>query len=154
MKLKQLVKIVEQVCLAMPNVRSFISGDVYELNSLLESEYSAMVLSQNTHTVDLEEGVENYSFHLFYVDRLTSDDSNRLDVQSEANDALITVLGKLDELGIVSRNLSINTFKERFSASCSGAFASFNITLDIDDCLSDLPSDIENKITKIIEGEC
>lgn len=154
MKLKQLVKIIEQICLTMPNVRTFICGDVYELNSLLESEYSAMVLSQNTHTVDLEEGVENFSFHLFYVDRLTSDDSNRLDIQSEGNDALITVLGKLDELGIVSRNLSINTFKERFSSSCSGAFASFNITLDINDCLDDIPSDIEDKINKIIEGEC
>lgn len=134
MQLKNLVYTIEKICKRQPNVRTFWEGDVYELNSMPSAEFGVMALTQQTHRANSE--YIDYGFTLFYIDRLTSDSTNKLDAQSHGIQVLKSVLTELEDLGIYSASeWEIHTFTERFSQSCSGAYVQLTLRLDEDVCV-------------------
>jgi len=128
MTYKNLVKLVETICLDQPNIRSFIEGDVYTLNSITPKYIATCLTLQNRRDVN---GFSYYVVYLFYVDRLKKDLSNDQQIVSSGIDALTTIVNRLRNSDGVfwdeSYAVTLTPFHERFSDECSGVMANFTI---------------------------
>ena len=133
-----LYKLVQDVCnlgKAQPNVNFVSQGDIYQLNHNQDVDYPAFVVTQGTHTgSDYDE--EQFTLTLFAVDRLVSDKSNEIDVQSWANSVLLSVIKNIGDfyIGTVQSGFKIQTFTEKFDSLCAGAYVTLAINVDINDC--------------------
>ena len=133
-----LYKLVQDVCnlgKAQPNISFVSQGDIYQLNHNQDIDYPAFIVTQGTHTgSDYDE--EQFTLTLFAVDRLVSDKSNEIDVQSWANDVLMDVTRKIEEfyIGTVQPGFKIQTFTEKFDSLCAGAYATIAVTIENNDC--------------------
>ena len=133
-----LYKLVQDVCnlgKAQPNVNFVTQGDIYQLNHNQDVDYPAFVVTQGTHTgSDYDE--EQFTLTLFAVDRLVSDKSNEIDVQSWANSVLLSVIKNIGDffIGTVQSGFKIQTFTEKFDSLCAGAYVTLAINVDINDC--------------------
>ena len=133
-----LYKLVQDVCnlgKAQPNVNFVTQGDIYQLNHNQDVDYPAFVVTQGTHTgSDYDE--EQFTLTLFAVDRLVSDKSNEIDVQSWANSVLLSVIKNIGDffIGTVQSGFKIQTFTEKFDSLCAGAYVTLSINVDINDC--------------------
>ena len=133
-----LYKLVQDVCnlgKVQPNISFVSQGDIYQLNHNQDIDYPAFIVTQGTHTgSDYDE--EQFTLTLFAVDRLVSDKSNEIDVQSWANDVLMDVTRKIEEfyIGTVQPGFKIQTFTEKFDSLCAGAYATIAVTIENNDC--------------------
>ena len=133
-----LYKLVQDVCnlgKAQPNVNFVTQGDIYQLNHNQDVDYPAFVVTQGTHTgSDYDE--EQFTLTLFAVDRLVSDKSNEIDVQSWANSVLLSVIKNIGDffIGTVQSGFKIQTFTEKFDSLCAGAYVTLAINVDINEC--------------------
>lgn len=135
MKLYSVIEGIKRICYTIPNVHTVIVGDVYDLNQLQDIEYSAMVITEQTHQYNNEDEYDVYGLNIFYVDRETSDKSNILDVHSHGIDALKEVVKYIEEIGgYITNQYTINTFEERFDSVCAGAYATINVRFQSEDC--------------------
>ena len=140
MNLYELINAIKQLCEGVPNVHTVLSGDVYQLNSNPDLEYSAMVISQDTHTVRPNDEYIDYTFNIFYVDRLTEDKSNKIDIENTAIQTLKHISNSLDELGFYINDFETQIFEERFEALCAGAYARMVVRVNNDECGNTLGS--------------
>lgn len=121
MNLYQTVQYILSVAKAQPNVGLAYEGDVYDLNELQNIAYPAVVVAQNTHAESGE--WRGYGFNIFYVDRLTDDKKNRLEIQNIALEALSNIYKVLVESGFeVQGEMRFHPFDERFDAECAGMY--------------------------------
>lgn len=133
-----LYKLVQDICnlgKAQPNVNFVTQGDIYQLNHNQDVDYPAFVVTQGTHTgTDYDE--EQFTLTLFAVDRLVSDKSNEIDVQSWANSVLLSVIKNIGDfyIGTVQSGFKIQTFTEKFDSLCAGAYVTLAINVETDDC--------------------
>lgn len=130
MTLLETIKLLEHIAESQPNVNGIVeTGDIFDLNKdEYQQKYSAFCVTQNTHTVGEE--FTTYSFTLFYVDRLTLDKSNKLEIQSTAveffGNFIRTIMKDYSELNWT--NGEVTPFTEKFSAECAGAYMVCSIT--------------------------
>ena len=130
MTLLETINLLNWVAQNQPNVNGIVeSGDVFDLNKdEYQQKYAAFCVQQNTHNIS--EDFTTFSFTLFYVDRLTLDKSNKLEIQSTAceffQNLIKTIMQKFENLNWT--NGEVTTFTERFSAECAGAFMTCSIT--------------------------
>lgn len=137
--LRAVVNKIEQAVRSVDyNMGSFFYGDIYNINHLQEVKYPAVIVTNSTHTSKSD--YITYNFNIFYVDRLTADKSNKLDVQSMATISLNNALQVLDEGYIVNDNWEIHTFEEKFNDVCAGAYINVGIQCPIELCNVELPS--------------
>ena len=131
MTLYEIVTHLQEIAKQQPNINYVGEGDIYELNSKPNIDYSVFFITQTNH-VQYENTIE-YNLTLFFVDRLMADESNRLKIQSEG----IMMLGNI--INIFSQKYydveieySINhtTFLQKFADSCAGVFANVKIIAD------------------------
>ena len=136
MTLYELIENIKNLGKSEPNVSFVTQGDIYELNHQQNIEYPAFVVTQGTHFGSAENGVENYGLTLFLVDRLTSDKSNELDVQSWADTGLKNIISRIEEhnLGVIQGQYTVQTFTEKFDSLCAGAYVSINIQVQVLEC--------------------
>lgn len=121
MNLYQTAKYILSVAQHQPNVGLAYEGDIYDLNEKQDIAWPAVAVSQVTHAENGE--WRGYGFNIFYVDRLTADKSNRLEVQSIAIEALSNIAKVLVESGFETQGeIRFHTFDERFDAECAGAY--------------------------------
>lgn len=132
----RLIECINELCkLAkeQPAVKTIVHNDIYRLNSNPAVDYGVFAYTQGTHRED-SEGFVRYEFTLFYVDRLTDDKSNEIEVQSTALDVLGNIIRGFENryLGGAFETVNYVTFTERFSDECAGAFAtvSFQVNLE------------------------
>ena len=146
MTLYELIENIKNLGKSEPNVSFVTQGDIYELNHQQDIDYPAFVVTQGTHFGSAENGVENYGLTLFLVDRLTSDKSNELDVQSWADTGLKNIISRIEEhnLGVIQGQYTVQTFKEKFDSLCAGAYVSLNIQVQVLEC-----NCCENKINLV-----
>lgn len=128
MTYKQLVKVVENICLNIPDVRTFIEGDVYTLNSITPT-YEVMCLTlQNRQD---RNGFSYYRVVLFYVDRLKKDLSNEQEIISSGIEKMDYVMETLKNTDGVfwdeTQTNVITPFRQRFADETSGVYAEFTI---------------------------
>lgn len=131
--LKDIILKIKELALSFPDIHSFYNGDVYQLNENADVKYSTCVVSQQQHEVDVENQTITFNLIVFIIDRQTSDGDNILDVQSHAIDILNNIALELSSMAVVN-DYNINTFRERFSSLCAGAFMNIGIEIGIDDC--------------------
>ena len=134
MKYKEIVKIIKNISLALPDVQSFYTGDVYEVNADQSVKYSSIVLTNQEHSFDNVNDKFNYNFILFYIDRLTDDEANRTDVHTAAVSALKNIVQRLEDYNVIINDFKFNLFRERFNDSCAGAYATLSVEVEDDDC--------------------
>lgn len=126
MTLAQLVKIIEEIAAAQPAVATIVPNDVFALNSYAETKYGVFAWTQGEHSGGLERYANGFRFTFFYVDRLTDDASNRLEVQSVGIETLGNVLRALGREFEMSEWTYV-TFNQRFADSCAGVYAQVTI---------------------------
>lgn len=130
MTLLETINLLNWIASNQPNVNGIVeTGDIYDLNKdEYQQKYSAFCVTQDTHNVGEE--FTTFSFTLYYVDRLTLDKNNKLEIQSTAVEFFAnfikTVMQKFDSLNWT--NGEVTTFTEKFSAECAGAYMDCSIT--------------------------
>ena len=134
MKYKEIVKIIKNISLALPDVQSFYTGDVYEVNADQSIKYSSIVLTNQEHSFDNVNDRFQYNFILFYIDRLTDDEANRVDVHTAAVSALKAIVQRLEDYNVIINDFKFNLFRERFNDSCAGAYATLSVEVEDNDC--------------------
>ena len=133
MTLIQLIRAMELVALRQPAVKCVVENDVFRLNSLPNAKYGVFAWLPGEHREDTETSLRTYSFTLFYVDRLRTDEKNQIEVQSVGVETLRNILRSLEEnWGVEVGRYSIRTFNQRFIDVCAGAFANVQITAPVD----------------------
>lgn len=136
MKLKDIKKTIEQIALSLPNVNTFIFGDVYQLNTMKDAKYSAIAVTQNSHREDDE--YRYYGLNLFYIDRNTNDNGNVLDNQSVGIEILDTLISDLEAAGVlIESDRTYQPFTENFNQLCSGVYVTLNLQVEKDECGED-----------------
>lgn len=124
MKLIEFINAMVEIAKEQPAVRTVVHNDIYKLNALPDVEYGVFAYVQGTHR-QTEDSFISFNFTLFYVDRLTEDRGNEVEVQSTGLDVLRNIILKMEELytGSEKQPVSYVTFTERFSDECAGAYA-------------------------------
>ena len=134
MKYRELLNNITEVAKKHPNINSTFIGDVYELNHRNDVDYCAFVITNGTHRVNSDEDYIDYTINLFYVDRLTADESNRTQIHSSGIDFMNSLLRAVEKLGVVVVEHTENVFNERFNDVCAGVYATVVLRVDIDEC--------------------
>ena len=134
MKYRELLNNITEVAKKHPNINSTFIGDVYELNHRNDVDYCAFVITQGTHRVNSDEDYIDYTLNLFYVDRLTADESNRTQIHSSGIDFMNSLLRAVEKLGVTVVEHTENVFNERFNDVCAGVYATVVLRVDIDEC--------------------
>ena len=134
MKYRELLNNITEVAKKHPNINSTFIGDVYELNHRNDVDYCAFVITQGTHRVNSDEDYIDYTLNLFYVDRLTADESNRTKIHSSGIDFMNSLLRAVEKLGVTVVEQTLNVFNERFNDVCAGVYATVVLRVDIDEC--------------------
>lgn len=128
-----IVKAIEKIGNAIPDVNTVVLSDIFKLNELPDIDYSVFAIIQDQHREDDEYVYMN--FYLYYVDRLLNDHSNQLEIQSHGMSLLSTVIGKIEDLGIVlspDTDRIFQPFNQRFSDECAGVYARVEIMVPVD----------------------
>ena len=135
MSLYSTVNKILSIARRQPDVFDAGEGDIYELlNGRMDIAYPVVALTQQQHPQDMavDGDFSTFTFTLFYVDRLTSDKSNRLQVQSHAIEVLRNIARELEtETDLPTKNYV--TFTERFESMCAGAYLEFSMYDILDD---------------------
>lgn len=136
MNLAQLVERLKAVALAQPSIKTVVENDVFRLNAMASVKYGVFAFTQGQHRANIGTGVTTFTFSLFYVDRLTEDASNEVEVQSVGIETLTNIIQTLaDEFGVAP--WTINTFNQRFADLCAGAYATVAVDVPFDYTCSD-----------------
>lgn len=140
MTLKEIFNALNRIAGAQPLINSVVeTGDIYDINEKADVEFSVFCAVNATHTYSVDENLMNYTFVLYYVDRLTSDQSNKIDVQSSAIQVLNNIIKTFsDEYGDVAEitdSVSYEVFTESFKQLCAGAYATVTIQADVYPCI-------------------
>lgn len=128
MTLMQLIQTIESVVQKQPNIKMIVRNDVFRINSAPSLQYGVFAWTQGQHS-GTTEGQTSFSFSFFYVDRLKGDASNQIEVQSVACATLTNILRSLEERDIEIGSYTLQTFNQRFTDECAGAFC--NVTLSV-----------------------
>lgn len=131
--LKAVVRSIESTSKSVdPTVGTFFYGDIYNINHIQEIKYPAIIVTNGTHTATSD--YITYYFNIFYVDRLTANKSNKLEVQSAAIMTLKNTNQLLDEQFIVNDNYEFHTFEEKFNDVCAGAYVTVGVKCPVQAC--------------------
>lgn len=130
MTLVELIKTMEVVASHQPSVKMVVENDIFRLNNKADAKYGVFAFLQGQHTTSADSSLFNYTFTLFYVDRLKNDRSNQIEIQSVGVQTLDNIIRQLDGLGIYAeQNYSFQVFNQRFVDECAGVFC--NVTLSV-----------------------
>lgn len=129
MTLAEIVKKVEGVASVQPSIKTIVPNDVFKLNAMADVEYGVFAWTQGQHSSSLDNMI-TYQFTLFYVDRLRSDLSNQVEVQSVGVSTLGNIIKSLEEQQVFPQaSITFQTFNQRFLDECAGVFC--NVAFDV-----------------------
>lgn len=136
MTLEETIKALNKIALDQPAVNEVIeSGDIYDLNSHRSANFGVFCCTQGQHTTDIENGQNTYRFFLYYVDRLKSDNSNKIEVQSTALEVLKNIVRTfVREYDAEISRFDFDVFTESFAQLCAGAYTTLDLVVDDDNC--------------------
>lgn len=131
MTLLETIRAIERTAVRQPAVNTVVRNDVLRLNTLPDVRYGVVVWTQGQHVIGPD--IHTYAFTLFYVDRLTADKSNEVEVQSVGIQTLGNIIASLADAGIYAEDSwSAQTFNQRFEDECAGVFASVRLQVPAD----------------------
>lgn len=128
MTLAQTIEAIEMVAMQQPSVNMIVRNDVFRINSAPSLRYGVFAWTQGQHTGNVN-GMREYQFTLFYVDRLTEDKGNMTEVQSVGCETIGNILNVLaDDYDVEAEAYSLQPFSQRFTDECAGVFANVKLT--------------------------
>ncbi|MBO5809629.1 MAG: hypothetical protein J6R32_02255 [Bacteroidales bacterium] len=132
MTLKTIIDLILEVAGNRPNIKTVREGNVYDLNDIPDVEYGVFYVTQGTHSFSQE--TITYNLNLFYIDRLTPNLDNRLQIQSDGITEIQNILLLFAETYDVEieYNANVTAFNQRFADDCAGVFVTVQIT-DVND---------------------
>ena len=97
MTLQELIVKLEGVASTQPSLQMIVRNDVFRLNALPDARYGVFAWTQGEHATGAEDSLFRYRLTLFYVDRLTFDKGNEVEVQSVGIETLENILLTLEK---------------------------------------------------------
>ena len=126
MTLVETIQVIERIAAQQPSVNMIVRNDVFRLNTIPDAKYGVFCWTQREHSI--AEDLCSYSFVFFYVDRLTEDRGNELEVQSVGIQTLDNIIRTLNEMGVWSEGTwTAQTFNQRFLDECAGVWATVRL---------------------------
>ena len=125
MTLSEVIHKIEMVAGGQPTIHSIVRNDIFRLNTYPDAKYGVFGWTQGQHASEIGSSLITYRFTFFYIDRLTHDLANQVEIQSVGIQTLDNILRLLEEQGIVSASeVTYTTFNLRFHDETAGVFAS------------------------------
>lgn len=115
--LKYTINKIINVAYQEPLVNTIVRGDIFRINTKPECRYGVFAVIQNTHSSTSD--FWNFGFTFYYVDRLTADKKNEIDIHDNG----IFLLNKVCDALEIS-NVTYTTFLQKFNDECAGVFCS------------------------------
>lgn len=140
MTLKEIFDGLNEIALKQPSISEIIpNGNIYTLNEEGTFKFGVFCAVQDTHQYDSENAFTNYRFFLYYTDRLKSDETNKIDVQSTAISTLKNIIRTfLDKYDVeLATTVDFTPFTESFKQLCAGAYAAVTFKIYDDGCVED-----------------
>ena len=94
MNLLQTIRAIEKTAALQPGVQSIVRNDVFRLNASPVAKYGVFAWLQNEHSTTEDSSFITYNFTFFYVDRLTANKSNEIEIQSQGIETFHPSFGK------------------------------------------------------------
>jgi len=121
-----------------PSVKMVIPNDIFRLNATPEAEYAVFGWTQGQHSIGADDSYVTYSFTFFYVDRLTEDKGNQLEIQSVGITVLDNIIRTIIQAGIqVAGSYTFTSFNQRFVDECAGVFCAISLRVPLDSLCED-----------------
>ena len=132
MILSELNRLLLNVARSNYLVNDAFVGDVYTINSK-ENKFGCFVATPMTAVK--HSGIIRYNYILYYIDRLTKDEVNIDDVQSDAVSVLKGAIEFLGENGAeIETEYEFTLFRHQFSDWCAGAYVRVVFVVPDNDC--------------------
>lgn len=132
MTLLETIRTIENVASQQPAVNMIVRNDIYRLNAVPDARYGVFGWLQNSHRASTSENRITYSFTFFYVDRLTENAGNQMEIQSVGIQTLDNIIRTLDDLLLpVEEGYTFQVFNQRFMDECAGVFSNVNIVVPV-----------------------
>lgn len=129
MTLSQVIKAFEISASQQPAINMIVQNDIFRLNNKSGARYGVFGWTQGIHTGGVDSDLFTYQFTFFYVDRLTEDKSNQIEIQSVGIEALDNIIKDIDKRGLyVDTSYTMQTFNQRFLDECAGVFCNVSIS--------------------------
>lgn len=123
MTLSNTIRFLEKVALLQPAVKQVVPNDIFRLNALPNAQYAVFGWTQGQHSIDVDESLATYSFTLFYIDRLTEDLGNQVEIQSVGIQVLDNIIRTMERAGAaIAAPYTFTTFNQRFLDECAGVY--------------------------------
>ena len=140
MTLQDTINTIVSIAKTQPNIRTVILDDIYRLDAMPNAKYCVFGVTQNTHR--WADNMLQISLNLYYIDRLTTDSHNELQIQSTGIEVLQNIISAFVEkcnLSVYNSIVEFHTFIQKFSDLTAGAYAtlSFEIPTASTDCFED-----------------
>ena len=108
-------------------IGSYHNGDVYRIMNSAKNTYPVVVF-----TVDSLQNYEDYSTlnaYMYFIDRLTDDEDNKINIQTNGINVINDIINKLCEINEISvpTPLQYTFFTEKFGDLCCGVYANVSI---------------------------
>lgn len=133
MTLLNVIQALEGIARRQPAVAMVVPNDVFRLSAIPDARYGVFAWTQGQHRERLAQGLLNVSLTLFYVDRLTADRHNELEIQSVGIQVLGNILRGAEAAGIyVADTVRYTTFNQRFEDECAGVFCAVDLEVPVD----------------------
>lgn len=132
MTLKYLLNIISRRSISQKCINYAAAGsDIYQLNALRVDSYPVLYVSPTGNHM-VSENTTTYELTLYYLDRLTEDNTNDIDIQSAGIEQLkniVLTIGEIDGVVRVSEAYSITNFieTEAFNDRLAGAYTTIQV---------------------------
>lgn len=130
MTLFQVIRTMETIAKAEPSVAMVVPNDVFRLNTIPDAKYGVFAWMQRQHVVDGD--LATFSFALFYVDRLTEDKANEIEIQSVGISTLADIIRRLEDAGVYQSGEAVfESFNQRFEDECAGVWCDVRLQVPV-----------------------
>lgn len=133
-----LINKIKDIALSTKYVNSVYDIDVYTAWNIANVRYGSVVVNIESINYDVEYSKVTYNILAYYGDRLLQDNSNVLEVQSDANNVFYYIMNKLyNEYDINIEGVGVITpFSQKFADLLAGSYIRFSVetNCDIDNC--------------------
>lgn len=129
MTLSQVIRGFEIIASHQPSINMIVQNDIFRLNAAPDAKYGVFGWTQGIHTSGVKRNLVNYQFTFFYVDRLTENLGNQIEIQSVGVQTLDNIIKAMHKRGLyVLSDYTFQTFNQRFSDECAGVFCNVIIS--------------------------
>ena len=145
MTLSQVIHLIETVAGGQPTIHSIVRNDIFRLNTYPDAKYGVFGWTQGQHASEIGSSLITYRFTFFYIDRLTHNLGNQIEIQSVGIQALDNILRLLENAGIYSASeVTYTNFNQRFQDECAGVFASVAFQVPVQGMCGESFADFNN----------